>query len=455
MTTVIVICAGEATRWGDYTGSPKHLLAPEGERLIDRTARLAREHGADQVFIVAKPGDRRYESPYADLVDARLNPDFGDADKFLSSRHLWSQSGRTVVVYGDCWIDDDAMATILDGRDDWTLYCRPGPSAVTGATSGECFAVGFWPQHHGEYEAALRYVAGLWRAGVLKRCGGWETYRRMCGVTGGELRRHRMYGRHVEIGGWTEDFDKPADWDKWISRRRSMFGPPPSVSVVVPWRADGGHRDRAWTWVQARWTELHPTWQIVVGEPPDGPWCKAAAVADALTKADGSILVVADADVWCDATRAAVEAVHRSVQWAIPHGKVYRLTEDATNGVLAGEARPAPAAGLDRTPYVGVEGGGLVVLHRDTYRQTPLDRRFVGWGQEDESWGLALRTVVGPPWRGVAPLWHLWHPPQPRLNQHVGSQPGRALHVRYQCAARDGVDAMRALLAETAPASVT
>jgi Predicted sugar nucleotidyltransferases len=446
VTTVIVICAGEAQRWGDYLNTPKHLIAPEGERLIDRTTRLFRAAGAERVYVVSKPGDMRYETPYGERVDAKLNPRNGDADKFLSSRHLWSTTGRTVVVYGDVWFDPEAVEKIMADRDDWTLYCRPGPSQVTGATSGECFAVGFHPRHHAEYAAALNRVAALWRDGKLKRCGGWETYRAMCGAE--NLRKHRMYNRFVEIGGWVEDFDKPADYDKWIERRRRLVASP-SVSVLIPYRPDGGHRDQALEWVQRRWAIRHPSWQIIIGEhPADGPWVKARAVADALTRADGEILVVADADVWTDGVALAVDAVHKGAPWAVPHSKVHRLGEKATTRVLAGEEPSTAMGGLARKPYLGVEGGGVVVLPRSTYEKVPLDPRYAGWGQEDESWGLALSTVVGRRWRGTALLWHLWHEPQPRLNSHVGSAESRALHVRYQVAAKEGRKSMRALLAE-------
>ena len=214
MTRALVICAGEATRWGDYTGRPKHLIEIGGERLLDRTTRLAREYGAREVLVVAKPGHPEYASPGAQLVEAHLDPSRYDADKFLSSRHLWSTRGRTVVLYGDCYFTDEAMDVILTPREDWTHYCRFTGSAVTGATSGECFAVGFWPQHHAEYEAALHRVALLRRRGVLSRCGGWETYRAMNGVQSHRLRAHRAYARHVVIDDLTEDFDKPADYDR-------------------------------------------------------------------------------------------------------------------------------------------------------------------------------------------------------------------------------------------------
>lgn len=219
------------------------------------------------------------------------------------------------------------------------------------------------------------------------------------------------------------------------------------VSVLVPWRPDGGDRDRAWEYVARWWAAQHPGWQVVTGCCHAGPWVKAEAVADALTRADGDMLVVADADVVCPGVGDAAHAVAGGAAWAVPHELVFRLTRDATQAVHDG----APLDGrhdLTQPPYQGYPGGGITVLPRETYRQIPLDPRFTGWGQEDSAWSLALATLTGTRWRGNAPLWHLWHEPQARLNRHVGSKPSQALLVRYQAAAKDGPQAMAALLGE-------
>lgn len=220
-----------------------------------------------------------------------------------------------------------------------------------------------------------------------------------------------------------------------------------SVSVVVPWRGDGGHRDAAWAWASARWQDRFPGWQLVTGSAGDGPWCKAAAIAAALPDASGDVLVLADADVWCEGVLQTVTAVVEGAAWAIPHDKVHRLDEQATTALLHGGAiteRPT----LAQPPYAGFAGGGMTVLPRATYDRIPLDPRFAGWGQEDQAWALALQALAGPPWRGTAPLWHLWHPPQQRLTRRWGSTDSRALWQRYHDA-RSDPHAMRALLATT------
>ena len=201
-------------------------------------------------------------------------------------------------------------------------------------------------------------------------------------------------------------------------------------SVVVPWRAGCEHRLAALVWLRPRLPL-----PVVLGSV-DGDWCKAEAVAAGVRQVpDTDVLVVHDADVWCDGLDAAVDAVASGVAaWAVPHRRVCRLDEVSTAAVLAG----GPLAGtFAQRPYLGHAGGGIVVLRRDVWESCPLDPRFVGWGQEDDSWALALRCLHGEPWRGTDDLWHLWHPPQPRASRVRGSDESWSLHRRYVRARRD------------------
>jgi hypothetical protein len=197
-----------------------------------------------------------------------------------------------------------------------------------------------------------------------------------------------------------------------------------TVAVLVPWRPDPD-RQRLWDWLKPRWP--HP---VIEGTPQDGPWRKAEAVQTAAEHTDANIVIVADADVWCDNTSEAVQAVTNGAAWAAPHLWVHRLTPQATDAVLAGE--PFDGQQLERPRYRGVLGGGIVVLPRQTLLDVPLDRRFAGWGQEDEAWEAALTVLAGKPWRGRHTLWHLWHPPQERMTRRVGSTESRRLANRYR-----------------------
>ena len=216
-----------------------------------------------------------------------------------------------------------------------------------------------------------------------------------------------------------------------------------TVSVLIPFHSDDPQRIRCLRHVVDNYKKHH--WEVTVaGEP--GPWCKAAAVAACLERATGDILVVADADSLCDRTADAVEAVELGAPWSMPHERVHRLTSGATDAVLAGEPPSTSMATVERH-YPGKFGGGIVVLARDTYLASPLDHRFIGWGQEDDALGLALDTLAGPCVRLDAPLFHLWHQAPPRATRVKGNDAGWALYRRY-AAARRKPDAMRALIDE-------
>lgn len=182
---------------------------------------------------------------------------------------------------------------------------------------------------------------------------------------------------------------------------------------------------------------------MVAEGPTVGPWVKAAAVTPAVGASSADLIVMHDADVWCPGLPAAIEAVANGAPWAIPHHLVHRLTEPATAEVLDG----ADAAGqpVEEPAYRGFAGGGIVVLPRETYLSAPLDPRFEGWSGEDESWARALSTLAGDPWRGTGDLYHLWHPPQERMNRRHGSRASEALTFAYR-QAKGRPDRMRQLI---------
>ncbi|MCK9921599.1 galactosyltransferase-related protein [Frankia sp. AgPm24] len=215
---------------------------------------------------------------------------------------------------------------------------------------------------------------------------------------------------------------------------------------MVPFRPDGADRDRIWSWLADRWRTTHPGWELRVGEYPAsaGPWRKSAAVRAALTGCTARVLVIADADVWVTPTDVLAQAVTLAADgapWVMPHRQVRRLSPETTARVLAGE--PVEQAGATRgalaeRPYVGMRGGGLLVIRADAWEQVGgFDPRFAGWGGEDEALGLAADALLGQGVRLPGVLWHLWHPPAPRLSRTVGSKPSRRLVARYQTARRD------------------
>lgn len=214
-----------------------------------------------------------------------------------------------------------------------------------------------------------------------------------------------------------------------------------TVAVLIPFSSSEPWRARARDHVVGRYQA--GGYEVVEGAC-HGPWRKAAAVDQAARRTTADILVVADADCVCP-IGDAVSRVRDGAPWAIPHDLVHRLDQPATEQLYTtGDAGPGRA----QRPYRGFEGGGIVALRRAVWEQVPMDPRFEGWGGEDSSWAVALNTLVGPPWRGVEDLLHLWHPPAPRVLRRWGTPDNRALEIRYRMAARAGRRAMADLVAE-------
>jgi hypothetical protein len=221
------------------------------------------------------------------------------------------------------------------------------------------------------------------------------------------------------------------------------------VAVVVPFRGGCPHRERAWRWVRERYAGAHPDWQVVEAEAPSGPWNKGEAVNPAVDAVDAAIVVLADADVWTEGLSAAVRAVRAGAPWAVPHTYVYRIDEAGTAAVVGGaDWRCQPLAHPPGRPYRGILGGGVLVAPASTLRAVPLDRRFAGWGQEDECHAMALTVLAGEPWQGSSDLLHLWHPPQERMTHRRGSPESMALRTRYHDA-QENPAAMKALIEES------
>lgn len=207
---VIVTCAGEQTRWANYLGVPKHLAPTAGgEPLLHRTVRQALTL-TDDVHVTAPLDDPRYEVPGA--IVHPTGP-VGVLGEYASSRPWWSTSGRTVLLLGDVYFTDEAMATVgaQEGNRYW-CFGRFAGSTITGKRYGEIFAVSWWRAQIGIIDKHLAKIRGLMESGRLTRPPGWLLLRSM---------QHTPLTKHVvsrpwwvEIDDMTDDVDLPVDWDQ-------------------------------------------------------------------------------------------------------------------------------------------------------------------------------------------------------------------------------------------------
>jgi hypothetical protein len=238
------------------------------------------------------------------------------------------------------------------------------------------------------------------------------------------------------------------------------INPMTTTAVLFPWLPGDPDRDAAAGWVMSGWRTHLPDIEVLTSAAstrPGAPWSKGAHLAGLLSRTAADIVVVSDVDCWIPPAeiRLAVEQIASGTYaWAIPHNFVRRLTRARTAQLMSSPALAdellVHESELAEPPYLGYLTGGVVAIRRDIAQGIPLDPRFVGWGGEDASWGAALRTSVGEPWRGRCDLLHLWHRPAPRLSRGRGSDANTALYQRYLAADGD-LAVMQAILAEIDP----
>jgi hypothetical protein len=136
---VLIIAAGDGSRWGNYLGVPKHLVNIEGEILLNRTCRQFLRYSSD--VVVVGPDDR-----YSVQGTKLFIPDMSERrelDKFASSMSEWNEQGKTILVYGDVYFTDEAVEAIVSHVGDWRYFCRSKASSITGKNCKEIFAISF------------------------------------------------------------------------------------------------------------------------------------------------------------------------------------------------------------------------------------------------------------------------------------------------------------------------
>jgi hypothetical protein len=100
------------------------------------------------------------------------------------------------------------------------VYGRSGASRYSGTPYGEIFAHSFFPSDIPKHNKSLEILAEAVANKDAKKGSGWEHYKVMQGIRGRDIRRSKIVidENFVEINDWTEDFDFPEDYDRFIKR---------------------------------------------------------------------------------------------------------------------------------------------------------------------------------------------------------------------------------------------
>lgn len=198
----IIMAGGDGTRWGNYTGVPKHLININGEPLLHRTVRLLKENNVENIIISAF--DENYHLPGTMLHKPLSNK--WETDKF----NLELIEEDICFIYGDCYLTEEAIKTIVETpTDDILVFGRNKPSEINKKEYGELFA--FKVKNADKFKKCVSYIRDEVIAG-RNRGGGWELY-------------SHIGCPFILIDDRSEDFDYPKDFDRWLEYENSSLLP--------------------------------------------------------------------------------------------------------------------------------------------------------------------------------------------------------------------------------------
>ncbi len=222
--TVILLCAGDGFRWGNYLGVPKQLIPFHGEPLLHRTVRQLVEFGHTSE-IVCVSCDSRLSIP--GTLSFKPEAYRWTVETLLSSRPLWKE--RTIILLGDVFFAGKSLHRILDCTNPIAFFGRPWPSVYSGCNHGEIFAVSF---SNDGMEAMLR---GAGQALRTAQNGSWGNFWDLYYATA----RIELGSNHTEtrlfkvLDDITNDFDTPKDYLRVFHRYRYASSPKRLYRLLV------------------------------------------------------------------------------------------------------------------------------------------------------------------------------------------------------------------------------
>ena len=221
-----------------------------------------------------------------------------------------------------------------------------------------------------------------------------------------------------------------------------------TVSVLIPFKSDGGQRDRIWSWMQKRWLRTLADIELIVcddGGKPGEPFNEGKAWNRCAELATGDILVVGESEVAFDAIQIA-DAIHDVRDrggWRIASA-YHQLDASATERILSSEPMSAivvDTSEITRSFIMESVSPPLIVPRVAWDYVGGMDERYVGWGWIDKAFAAAMNTLYRPFERFPGSVFHLAHP------RGSDRDCNPELTARYLAAEGD-VEAMRAIIAE-------
>jgi len=224
------------------------------------------------------------------------------------------------------------------------------------------------------------------------------------------------------------------------------------VSIIIPYKPDGGYRDLNFSWLKKRYARLMPEAELCVDISDSEPFSRSNSVNNAVKLATRDIFIITDADILFDPAdiENAVEMLSQDV-WVAPFTDRIEIGEKDTADLL-NKCPCENIKSLEFSDYKVTQPGvgSICIVPRKYFDMVKgFDGRFRGWGGEDCAFEMSLTTLCGPRFQPPgSKIWHLYHPQSLSSTYQSPYYPANyALYERY-LGANGNADLMKRLIEE-------
>lgn len=168
----IIMCGG---KYNEFE-IPKHLTKINGERLVDRTIRLLKENGVENIYISSN--DKRFDNVGVPRLEHFNDYEYNNGKiKGYWLNAFYPIKKPSVYIFGDVYFSENAIKTIVNYKTKGNILFGTGIAKNKFHENwGEPFA--YIVNDYKDFFNGIEQVKRLWDKGKLKRHPiVWELYR--------------------------------------------------------------------------------------------------------------------------------------------------------------------------------------------------------------------------------------------------------------------------------------
>ena len=120
----LIVAAGRGNRLSPTTDSiPKAAIEINGESLINRSVRILKSHGIDDITVVVGYRHEKIRELLGNSVNYVMNPDFATTNNMVSMELGMTEIGNNPFIYlhGDIWYEPSIISLALIDKNTFTL----------------------------------------------------------------------------------------------------------------------------------------------------------------------------------------------------------------------------------------------------------------------------------------------------------------------------------------------